>query len=102
MWGREPFKGTITLRKQIGGVRLMKWRRDKQRTRIWGDNNVPYNLAMYLLLMPKQFPDMTFTAILYDFTCKDLDDLVESTEVTKITRRCGGLQVTITLDLTNV
>lgn len=88
---------TVTLRKSINDVRVIKWRRmnSKSNTHI---GVIPYKLATFLNLIPNDF---TFTNKLYDLSHEELDELkADNDSIKRVTRKNGN--VILTIDLSKV
>lgn len=84
----QPFHGTITLRKSVGGPRLVAWREKHRRKKVYQKGWVPPVLAMYLPLVCKGFE---YTNKVYDFSNKELDKLTADGEIIKrVTRKKKG------------
>jgi hypothetical protein len=90
---------TITLRKSINSVKIIKWRQDKRRSNM-NIKHIPYALATFIGLIPN---GLEFTNDLYDFSHKELDELNSfgaHDYIKRVTRRNGN--VILTIDLSKV
>lgn len=89
------FVGTVRLRPSISGVRLLGWREEGKAFKPFGGScKVPYELASFLRLMPKD-GWTEFSNILYDFSTQEFNELKAGGSVLKVTKRHSCTFVTI-------
>ncbi len=91
---------TVELRKSIKGVVVGGWREHGKSKR--NDiKYIPWSVAAYLNLMPRGVNFGDFSNTLYDFSCKDLDELeANGKDMLKVTRKRG--RVFLTIDMSKV
>ncbi len=90
------FVGTIRLRPSINGIRLLGWReKGKKFKPFGGTDKVPYELASFLRLIPKDGSWTEFSNILYDFSTKEFNELKPEGPIRKVTGNSAYLFVTI-------
>jgi len=95
--GIDQGKYVVTLRPSIRGVVVLGFRKIGQRKRL-GVEGIPYKLANYLGLMPRDGAWLQFNNVLYDFSLADLRNFAGGTpEIQKVFRKKGTVYITIDL-----
>jgi hypothetical protein len=97
IFGIKPFKGTVTIKKSIGGPILTAYRKAHCKSNNFDKMFFPYHLAIYLRLMPDS-SGLQFTNKFYDLTNEDLDGLaVDGSTITSIKRTPNGVIVSLNI-----
>lgn len=84
---------TILLRKSIGGVRLISWRKPHRKTIYFSNSKVPQELANHIGLVPKDLNCKEFSNVMFNFSNSDLDNIKTDENTISIRRSNAGVLI---------
>lgn len=84
---------TILLKKSIGGVRLVSWRKPHKKTVYFNQSPVPIELGRHIGLTPKDNCGKTFSNVMFNFSNSALDDLKTDENTISIRRSNAGVLI---------